>query len=188
MERAMLRPSIVMRSRRDKRARGFTLVELAVVVAIVGILAVLALVGYRRYMLHSKMTEAKAVIGAIKIAQEDYRAERGIYANLGTEWCPAAAGKGDRKVGWHPDCSGGAAKWQTLAVHVSGGVHFQYRTAAGTTAYNNPLGVGWVTGTVTQTPWYVVHAKCDLDSAGGAETELFTTSQGNEIFSRNDGE
>jgi type IV pilus assembly protein PilA len=188
MERAMLRPSIVMRSRGNKRARGFTLVELAVVVAIIGILAVLALVGYRRYMLHSKMTEARAVIAAIKIAQEDFRAERGIYANLGAQWCPAAAGSGDRKVGWDPNCNGGTATWQNLAVHVSGGVHFQYRTAAGTGAYDNPLNVVWVAGTVTQNPWYVVHARCDLDSHGGDETELFTTSQGNEIFSRNDGE
>jgi type IV pilus assembly protein PilA len=45
--------------------RGFTLVELMIVVAIIGVLAALAIVGVRNYLASAKTAEAKDKIGAI---------------------------------------------------------------------------------------------------------------------------
>jgi type IV pilus assembly protein PilA len=45
--------------------RGFTLIELMVVVAIVGVLAALAVYGVRRYLSHSKTTEARNAVGQV---------------------------------------------------------------------------------------------------------------------------
>jgi type IV pilus assembly protein PilA len=45
--------------------RGFTLVELMIVVAIIGVLAALAIYGVRKYLSSAKTSEAKNTIGAI---------------------------------------------------------------------------------------------------------------------------
>jgi type IV pilus assembly protein PilA len=172
-----------------RRARGFTLVELSIVVAIVGVLAVIAVVGYRKYILHSKISEAQQIISAIRIAQEDYRAEKGTYANIGTNFCPAGAGTSDKKWGWNPACDGGSATWATLPVHVDGPVQFAYATVAGTTTMSgSPLNTTWVNWTAaTRVPWYVVKAECDLDGDTSNKTELAGSSFQNTIFTYSEG-
>lgn len=54
-----------MRSFKRSVVRGFTLVELMIVVAIIGVLAALAIYGVTRYLASAKTGEAKSTIGAI---------------------------------------------------------------------------------------------------------------------------
>lgn len=179
------------RLRRRRTRGGFTLVELAIVVAIVGVLAVIALVGYRKYMLNSKISEARGVIGAIRIAQESHKSERGTYANIGTNWCPAGAGNGDIMVMWNSSCDGGSNKWQVLPVHVDGAVRFKYATVSGDGAA--PASTTLISGVadysaVTKVgPWFVVGAECDLDNDPSQNTQLIGSSYDNIIRSKNDG-
>src|SRR5688500_3290363 len=51
--------------RRIRTSRAFTLVELMIVVAIIGLLAALAIYGVRRYMTNSKTAEGRQALGAI---------------------------------------------------------------------------------------------------------------------------
>lgn len=62
---------------RDRK--GFTLIELMIVVAIIGILAAIAIPSFMRFQAKSRQAEAKANLGAIYTAIEAFRVEFGSY-------------------------------------------------------------------------------------------------------------
>ena len=61
--------------------RGFTLLELIVVIVIIGILASIALPQYMKIKEKSKAAEGLTILSAIRKAQFAYNLEHGCYAN-----------------------------------------------------------------------------------------------------------
>jgi type IV pilus assembly protein PilA len=64
-----------------KRQSGFTLVELMVVVAIIGLLTSVAIPNFQKFQARSKTTEAKLQLAAIYAAEASFFSEFTIYNN-----------------------------------------------------------------------------------------------------------
>ena len=63
---------------------GFTLVELMIVVAIIGILSAVAVPNFKRYQARSKTSEAKIQLAAAYTAEQSFYGDFGIYHNCFT--------------------------------------------------------------------------------------------------------
>jgi type IV pilus assembly protein PilE len=63
-----------------KRVRGFTLLELMIVVLVIAILAALALSGYQKQVRKARRAEAKQALGDMSLRQEKFRSNNTTYA------------------------------------------------------------------------------------------------------------
>ncbi|MCP5134240.1 MAG: pilin [Gammaproteobacteria bacterium] len=71
-----------------KLQKGFTLIELMIVVAIVGILAAIAIPAYKDYIARSKVSECAATLGACKTSvTEFYNTKVRVPANATSAGC-----------------------------------------------------------------------------------------------------
>ena len=122
-----------------KSNKGFTLIELMIVVAIIGILAAIAIPNFLRFQLKAKSSEGKVNIAAIRTAEVSYNSEFASY--VGATASPAAlptskvdftdsqagvAGAGFGVLGWAPE----------------GKVYFQYAVVTTAAAPFNSFNIG----------------------------------------------
>jgi type IV pilus assembly protein PilA len=171
-------------------ARGFTLIELLAVVAMIGILAALALVGYRRYLHASHTGEAKEIIGQIEVAEASYKGETLGYLSCSsslTDWYPRApTGK---KSNWHNPSSGDAPCWTMLNVAVDSPTVFGFAVVAGPPGGTPPQPSTAQTPTwpnPTTEPWYVIQAAGDQDNNGVYSYFVASSFQPADIYVENE--
>jgi type IV pilus assembly protein PilA len=76
--------------------KGFTLIELMIVVAIIGILAAIAIPAYQNYTIRAQVTEGLTLADGWKTAISEYYAQSGVFptcaSTTGGAGCIAAAG------------------------------------------------------------------------------------------------
>ena len=85
--------------------KGFTLIELMIVVAIIGILAAIAIPQYQNYIARAQVTESVSLLGAAKTPITEFVASNGAF--------PTAAQLAD--LGITDDALGAVAKADTIA-------------------------------------------------------------------------
>jgi type IV pilus assembly protein PilA len=87
---------------RARDAGGFTLIELMIVVAIIGILAAIAIPNFLRFQLRSRVGEGRLNLSGIRTAQQSYYAEVGTFVS----WNSSPGGvPGQQKRPWPGGCS-----------------------------------------------------------------------------------
>jgi len=157
-----------------KKAKGFTLIELMIVVAIIGILAAIAIPNFLRYQLRSKFGELRTNVEAIRKSEESLRqSDRQACLNAATgqfvtlNLVPAAATLNSTKVVWtNADIAAASA----IDVNVEGATYGQYRAVTnGAPVVVTPLindctgvvaGLGLLGGSLT------ISAFADIDDDG----------------------
>jgi prepilin-type N-terminal cleavage/methylation domain-containing protein len=170
---------------RGARASGFTLMELMVVVAIVGVLATLATYGVRKYVLTAKKAEAVAMLTQIRGAEEAYRDEMFVYRGAGSfaTWHPSWT-PGSNKQAWGSGTSNGMTTvFNDLGVRPDGGIYYAYTVLAGTV--NSVIPAPPTTRTFafpTPTgPFYIAMAMADLNG-DGTFTYALSHSDTSEVY------
>ena len=168
-----------------KGQKGFTLIELMIVVAIIGILAAIAIPNFLQYQMKSRQSEAKTNLQAIRTSEIAFQAERGCYIGAaaegvvapaaGTKTVPApwGLGLGPSAAGtvW---CAGAGAvatgNFRDVGFVATGNVNFRYIADATalappvTVAASCPLAIAGLTaaGPLVQTN-FIASASSNLD-------------------------
>jgi len=169
---------------RRAAARGFTIAELMAVVAIVGILSLIASVSYRKFVARSKIAEVMPMFVNIKAAEETFKDESFRYsgaANLST-YLPNNPKPGLQKMNFS------AGAWGELNVQATGPVLFVYAVAAGNNSALPALGSDITVGNWPASiaaPWYVIKARANIYD-DGVDTVFVSGSFVGDLYSAHD--
>jgi prepilin-type N-terminal cleavage/methylation domain-containing protein len=170
--------------------RGFTMVEMMVIVVIVGVLATLGTFGLIKYVRSARTSEALAMIVDIKGAEEVARDETFLYVGLEqfSSWHPTDPPR-EEKADWNADTGPASGIFRRLGVISAGPVYFTYSVIAGTSVAPPQMPFERVLGFPSSPsgPYYVAVARGDLDG-DGENSFVVGHSFGSDLYVEKEGE
>jgi len=138
--------------------KGFTLIELMIVVAIIGILAAIAIPNFLRYQAKSKQSEAKVNLKGIFTSESSYFGEHNYYGTItGVGFQPAGGWNSAKYYGFEVDSTEGVMKSATVTITWPATTPVPGITAPTATipAYFTCAAAGNIDGDATLDYWYV---------------------------------
>ena len=125
--------------------RGFTVIELLIVIAIISILAAVALPAYNDYVQRSKLVEAFTAPSDFRVRQEQFYQDNRRYDGGGLNGCGAAAPNSQY---FTFACAPGAAPSQAYTITATGVTNqgltnFVYTLNENNVRATTTLGTGW---------------------------------------------
>jgi type IV pilus assembly protein PilA len=131
--------------------RGFTLIELMIVVAIIGILAAIALPAYQDYTTRAKVSEGLVLSGGMTTAISEALQSNGVTNNANGFSCgPLPAGTNCSKIGVTPISS--TTNVTSITSDANGEITITYATPSGVGAATNTLILAPYDGAGSTTP------------------------------------
>jgi len=106
-----------------RKERGFTLIELMIVVGIISIIAAIAIPSYNDYVRRSQLTEAFNNLSAYRVKMEQYYQDNRSYANAGGTCGAGSPAAADVKYFAYVcalNTTGGAAAGQSYTMTATG--------------------------------------------------------------------
>lgn len=164
--------------------RGMSIVELMIVVVIIGILAAISVVSYRRYIARARLSEATAMLAEFAAKEQLYYLDAGLYieahrttANSNSfneapaEFYPSDASAYFDSARTPVALGALPASWQTLGIRPRWpSLYCTYLVNAGSAGIAPPSGsvIGPTLWSSTpNVPWYYALAACNLSGASG---------------------
>ncbi len=172
---------------------GFTLVELMIVVVIIGILATLGSMSFRRWIARARTTEAVAMLAEMNSKEQTYRMEFGTFLPLRADGNLTQPSPDEPAAAFFPISPNAAtfesartavsvansaawpASWKTVGISPRDtSLYCTYMTNAGGAAQAVPPGATYGTALVhgVAAPWFYGLAACNMNGPSGYPTDV----------------
>ena len=171
-------------NRRRRDTQGTTLVELMIVVVIIGILAAVAGVGYKRYVARARLAEAHGMLAELSAKEQLYFMEAGVYLPARADDVILMPSSNENASAFFPTNPTAADFESARTAHAIGAMptawarlglkpqwpalYCTYLVNAGTGGADQapPVGIGsqlW--SSPPAVPWFYAVAACNLDTS-----------------------